>query len=355
MAIKKFLICAAVASALALSGCSINFGFGNSSSKGPDGGVYKSLTKGATWQQKTLIATVAGRAGSFASLNGTAVAMDPSDPRALYFAAAENGMFYSLDGAESWQQVPSLRDTLISGIVVDPHAKCTLYASSLNRLLKSTDCARTWDQVYYDNDVTVSVSSMAVDHYDSNTVYIGTSRGEVIQSLDAGKSWQVLTRMDDAVRKILISPSDSRTIFAATGKLGLYRSNDKGASWLSLADKLQKFQDTDRFRDLYVSRLQPGFIMYATNYGLLKSINNGDDWTALKLLTPEKEATINSVVVSEHDVKNIYYVTNTTFYSTIDGGENWTTKKLPSSRPGRILLSDPNDPSILYLMVRSLS
>lgn len=349
---KKIFPLVIVISALALSGCSINLGFGGGASKGPDGGVYKSITKGASWQQKSLISTVSGRPGTINALDSTAMAMDPSDNKALYYAAAQNGMFYSYDGAESWQQVGTLRDTLVSAIVVDPKAKCTLYASSLNKLLKSSDCARTWEQVYYDNELDVMVSAIAIDHYDSAILYIGTSRGEVIQSADAGKSWQVLTRFTDTVRKILISPEDSRIIFAATGESGLYRSNDKGASWLSLVDRMKDFQDSSRFRDLYLSNLQPGFLMYATNYGLLKSINYGDDWTALKLITPEKEAVINSVIVSEQDVKSIYYVTNTTFYSTIDGGENWTTKKLPSARPGMTLLGDPRDPQTLYLTVR---
>lgn len=349
---KKIFALLLLVSAVALSGCSINLGFGGGASKGPDAGVFKSATKGASWQQKALIATVSGRPGTIAALDSTAIAMDPSDNKALYFAAAQNGLFYTLDGAESWQQSPTLHDTLISGIVVDPHAKCTIYASSLNKLLKSSDCARTWQQVYYDNELDVAVSAIAIDHYDSSIVYIGTTRGEVIQSSDAGTSWQTLTRFEDSVRKILISPDDSRIIFAATGERGLYRSNDKGTSWLSLADRMKDFQDTNRFRDLYVSALQPGMIIYATNYGLLKSINYGDDWMALKLITPEKEAVINSVIISEHDVKNIYYVTNTTFYSTIDGGENWTTKKLPSARPGRSLLGDPKDPNTLYLTVR---
>ncbi len=349
---KKSLTLALGIAAIALSGCSINLGFGGGASKGPDGGVYKSVTKGASWQQKSLISTVSGRPGTINALDSTAFAMDPSDNKALYYAAAQNGMFYSYDGGESWQQVPALRDKLISAIIVDPKAKCTLYATSLNSLLKSSDCARTWEKVYYDNELEVSVSAVAIDHYNSLNIYIGTSRGDLILSGDAGTSWQVLSRFEDPVRKIQVSPSDSRIIYAATAGKGLYRSNDKGITWLSLADTMQTFQNTNRFRDIYLSSSQPGLVIYATDYGLLRSTSAGDDWTALKLITPEKEAIINSVIISEQDTKNIYYVTNTTFYSTADGGENWTTKKLPSARPGRLLLADPKDPNTLYLTVR---
>ena len=124
---------------------------------------------------------------------------------------------------------------------------------------------------------------------------------------------------------------------------------------MSLQDKLKDFQDNRRFRDLFLSGAQPGFVLLATKYGLIKSINNGDDWTALQLITPESEATINSAITNPTNVEELYYVTNTTFYHSTDGGQNWSTKKLPSTRPANIILSDPNDPKTLYLSFKAVS
>jgi photosystem II stability/assembly factor-like uncharacterized protein len=220
--------------------------------------------------------------------------------------------------------------------------------------MKSSDCSRTWQQTYYDNALDVWVSSIAIDHYDSHNVFIGTSRGEVIGSSDYGKSWRTLGRLNDKVRKVVVNPADSRIMYAATERKSLFRSTDKGETWVSLEDALKEFPDSGRFRDLYVSKVQPGLVILATNYGLIKSINSGDDWTALKLITPEKDATINAVVISEKNPREIYYVTNTTFYGTNDGGDNWTTKKLPSARAGWNLVADPNDAAIMYLSVKQI-
>lgn len=349
---KKIIIISSLLFIVTLSGCTINVGGGTPTAKAPDGGVYKSMTSGSTWQNRSLIPTTSGKPNTLANFGNITLVMDPSDTNALYFAASEGGLAYTYDAGENWFEMTALRGMVITNIAVDPAAKCILYASTLNRLLKSIDCGRTWTQTYFDNDLTVGVTALAIDHYDSKIIYIGTSRGEIIQSTDAGKSWQTLNRFENSVKKIMIAPSDSRLIFVATESKGPYRSQDKGATWVSLLPNLKDFQDNKKFRDLFLSTTQSGFILLATKYGLIKSINNGDDWTALQLITPESEATINSVITNPNKVDEIYYVTNTTLYSSVDGGANWTTKKLPSSRGGAVLLSDPSNPKTMYLTLQ---
>ncbi len=344
---KISLICFLIIS-VTLSGCTINFGSKKTAS-GPDGGVYKSINSGSTWLQKSLITTTLGKAGTIAVSGSTTLSIDPSDNKALYYAATEGGVFYTYDGGESWKEIPALKGALVKNFAVDPTSKCVLYASTTNKLLKSTDCGRTWIQAYFDNDLSTKVQALAIDHYNSDIVYIGTSRGEIIQSLDAGKSWQTINRFDNDVMKILIGPADSRLLFVATESKGIFRSTDKGVTWLSLSEKLKEFPNYKKYRDLFISSAQPGFIMLATKYGLIKSINNGDDWVALQLITPESEATINSVITHPQKTEEIYYITNTTFYGSVDSGANWATKKLPSTRPGQQLLADPQEPNTLYL------
>ncbi len=350
---KKILIFVFLIVAVTLSGCTINFG-SKKTTKGPDGGIFKSTTSGSTWTQKSLIATTSGKPEQFNESGSTVLAMDPSDTKALYYASSEGGVYYTYDSAESWREIPALKGTLVIAFAVDPSSKCVLYAATDNKLLKSSDCGRSWIQTYYDNDVKVKINVVAIDHYDSTIVYIGTSRGEIIQSLDSGKSWQTMNRFENDLKKILIGPADSRILFVATESAGLFRSLDKGVTWISLKENLKEFPESKKYRDLFVSTSQPGFVMMATKYGLIKSINNGDDWTALKLITPESEATINSVITHPQNPQEIYYITNTTFYGSTDGGENWATKKLPSSRPGQQLLSDPKSPTTVYLTFKQI-
>jgi len=347
--ITLFLI---VILALTVSGCSISFKSG--AGGGNDGGVYVTANQGNNWAQKVLIPTTSGQPGSFGNLNISSLVMDPSDPGAIYFGSVDNGLLYTYNGAGDWFLVNGLGKATINAIAVDPSSKCIIYASLENKVYKSTDCNRTWAQVYYDNDVNTRVNAIAVDHYNSVNVYIGTSRGEVIKSSDRGGSWKTVGRLENSVEKIIISPADSRLIFAATAKKGIFRSTDSGDNWAGLAEKLKDFKDSLNFKDLAVVVADKGLIFLATNYGILKSADNGDNWEKIELITPEKKATINSIAVSPKNSKEIFYVTNTTFYRSLDGGTNWTTKKLPSTRAGWRLLINPENPDILYLGVRKI-
>ena len=341
-----------MAMAIMVSGCSISFKTGEGG--GNDGGVYVTANQGNNWVQKVLIPTTSGQPGSFGNLNVSSLTMDPSDPGAIYFGSLDNGLLYTYNGAQDWFLASGLGKATINTIAVDPGSKCIIYAGLENKVYKSTDCNRTWSHVYYDNDVNTRVNAIAVDHYNGVNVYIGTSRGEVIKSSDRGGSWKTISRLDNSVQRIIISPADSRLIFVATASKGIFRSTDSGANWVSLREKLRDFKDILSFRDLVIAPADKGLIFLATNYGLLKSTDNGENWVKIELITPEKKATINSIAVNPKNSKEIYYVTNTTFYRSLDGGTNWATKKLPTTRAGWKLLVDQANPNVIYMGVRKI-
>jgi len=142
-------------------------------------------------------------------------------------------------------------------------------------------------------------------------------------------------------------------IFIATEGRGIFRSSDNGENWESLAEKLKDF-DSSGFKDLVLAKADKGLMFLATNYGLLKSGDNGNTWQKIELITAENGATINAIAVSPKNSKEIYYATNTTFYRSLDGGSAWTTKKLPTSRAGWKLLVNPENTNIIYMGVRKL-
>jgi len=337
--------------AIVVSGCSVSFKSGEG---GIDGGLYASNSRGDTWVQRSLIPTVNGQPQNFANFNAAALAADPSDPNAFYYGSVDNGLLYTYTGAREWFSAGTFPKATINAIAVDPSAKCIVYAASQNKLYKTIDCSRTWAQVYYDDDLKTLVNSVAIDPYNPANVYIGTSRGEVIKSSDKGTSWKTSGRLENNVKKVIINPADSRIILAATLKKGVSRSIDGGANWVSQEEKLKDFSDGFNFKDIIFAPADKNLVFLATKYGLLKSTDNGDNWTKMELITPEEKATINALAVNPKNSKEIYYVTNTTFYRSLDGGSNWTTKKLPTTRAGWSLVVNRENPNILYLGVRKV-
>ena len=331
-----------------LSGCSISLG-GEKGGTDRDAGVYLSANQGDTWQHKHLVSSISGETQSISRVPVVNLAMDPNDHKAVYMASAGSGLFYTYNIEQGWNRADSFPGKTVNSVTVHPESKCIIYASAGNQVFKSTDCNRTWGSVYFDDDPKTRINSIAIDHYNPQAVYIGTTRGDVIKSLDGGNSWRAVYRAESEVEEVKISPQDSRVVFISTREDGIVQSRDSGENWINFEEKLKEFRNSDRVRDLALCEAQAGLIFIATNYGMLKSEDGGETWSRVELITPEKEAIINAVALNPEDCRQIYYVTNTTFYRSEDMGENWATKDLPGSRKASDLIIDFESPRILYL------
>jgi photosystem II stability/assembly factor-like uncharacterized protein len=348
---RIFIILLFIALPFWLAGCSIQLGSGGAASSG---GIFITTNQGDNWQARNNIPTTSGNPRSMAAYDGFSMAMDPSDNKTLYYGSIDNGLYLTYNQTSEWQYVSGLGLVTVREIAIDSADRCIVFVAIANKVYKTTDCSRSWKQIYYDNDPTIAINTIAVDHYTDANVYIGTSRGEVIKSSDHGESWQTADRFKSGVRKIVISPFDSKIVFAATDKRGVYRSIDTGENWKRLDDLHKTFSYSVNFRDLVASKSDKGTFFLATNYGLLKTVDNGNNWRSIELITPEKSTNINSLAVSPKNADELYYITNTTFYRSLDGGKNWATRKIPTSRAGWKILIDPENTKIIYLEVRTI-
>jgi photosystem II stability/assembly factor-like uncharacterized protein len=123
------------------------------------------------------------------------IAIDPTNPNAMYVAFAAGGVWKTTDTGVNWTPLTEALGTL-------------------------------------------SVGSIAVDPANFNTIYLGfgdpfdgTGIG-FVKSIDGGTTWSepVYLGNSTTISQILVSPSSPSTLFAATDK-GLFRSIDAGASW----------------------------------------------------------------------------------------------------------------------------
>jgi len=331
-------------------GC-ISFQTGNTPSGGNDGGVFKTSDKGEIWAQKAAVSTSGKEAKSIGGLNVVFITQDPQDPNAIYIGTTDNGMFYSYDGGESWSQPSQLSRGKVSSVAVDPKDKCTIYATSSNTLLKSTDCSRTWDVTYLDARPERRTTVVAIDHFNSDIVWTATDGGDILKSFDAGKSWASVQTLKSPVLRLAMSVDDSRRLFAATQRSGLWRTTDGGDNWTDLSESYREFNGTNDFVDLALGISDPAVILHASKYGLIRSTDHGDTWESVELLTPPKSALVYTVALDPKDVNGIYYGTATTFYRSSNGGVNWIPKALPTTRTATALLVDSSNSNVLYMGV----
>ncbi len=337
----------AVASVLVLLGAGCIQITGTGGGSGTDGGIFRSSDRGSKWVSKSAIATV-GSARNFANANVTALTFDPTDKKAVY-AGTENGLFYSYDAGDSWHAASSLGAVRVLSVAVNQADKCMIYVATGNRIMRTSDCSRTWENIYFDSRPETRMNSVLIDHFNPMNVYAATSQGDLLKSGDAGGSWTPIHRFENEVRQILSTAADSRVMYVATRNKGVWKTADGGVTWIDLSPGMGEYAGALDNVLIAEDIARGNSVLTASNYGLLRSIDGGATWKPITLLTPVGSTVIYSLAVSPKDSNFLAYGTINTLYRTVDGGRKWTTSKLPTTRAASSLFVDPTNDSVLFM------
>ena len=356
---------------IALSACSFSLGSSSATSAGPDlGGVFLSVDGGVSFKQQVAIPSVSGIPGSISNINVRSLALDPSDNTAIYLASYNSGIYSAYNITTGWNEIKTFPKVTVNNIAVNPANKCDIYATFTNRLYRSVDCTRTWKQIYLDADPTSIFTALVIDYYNPSNVYLGTSQGDILKSIDGGTSWRVMKRLDSAIAKLVLSPKDSRQVYVVTKTAQLYtfltntntNPNNSGNvdanfsmdNWTDLNKVLKDLQVGENFREFTIVPSDSSMFL-ATDHVIAKSPDHGITWQKLNLLPSEKDGIIRTMAVNPLNSKQIYYATNLTFFRSVDGGVTWSNKKLPTSRGGSAIVIDYKNPNNIYLGVNVIS
>lgn len=345
-----------ILAALVLSGAGCSLGGSSSSTPSPtatDGGVFRTVDAGDHWTQPVIVPTAKG-AGTLAGANVLALENDPQDAETWYMGTRENGLFYSIDGMATWQRprLDVLRDGPITDVEVDVKNVCTLYVAREQRLLKTTDCLRTFDQdVLIETRPNIRLTDVVVDWYNPKVLWVGESNGDVQKSEDAGKTWHRALTNSTAITSVLLNPIDSRMVVVGTAGNGFFRTTDSGVTWTQTQAELKKMRGAATVTALTTST-KAELLVAATDYGLLSSVDFGGAWEPLQLLTSPGQVKIQALSVRANGAERIVaYASVGTFYRSIDGGKNWTTHQLTTARTPARLVPDPKSAAGYFLGV----
>jgi len=265
-------------------------------------------------------------------------------------------LIYSFNGANGWQRTLESKG-IVYDLAIDFKDKCVLYAAVGNKLYKSVDCARHWKDIHLEGLPNQSINAVAVDAYNNNKVYIGTSGGGIFKSLDYGISWEAIKWFDNSIEKIMINPKNTAKVYVATIDKGIFKSDNEGISWYNISDNIKdendnKYEGVNQYRDMEFDFSQADALIYANAYGLFTTNNGGNSWEYIKLLTPSSSVNIYCVALNPNDNKEIYYSTATALYFSLDGGREWATKNLPSSKTPVDIIVDIENGNNLFMALR---
>ncbi|MDO9509865.1 MAG: hypothetical protein Q7J14_01090, partial [Candidatus Magasanikbacteria bacterium] len=188
-------------------------------------GVYRSNDKGDKWEAVTAFPTPQG-VKSIAGIKVYRIFEDPSDVNAFYLGTRGQGLFYTYDNGDSWQTVPFFAGKFMYALAVDQKDKCNIYASDGTAIYKTTDCSRTWNLVFTEERAGERFVSIAIDNINTKVIYAAQLNGDVLMSVNEGKSWQTIKRFGFQLQQLEVDHKVANRIYVASYRQGLYRSVD---------------------------------------------------------------------------------------------------------------------------------
>ena len=237
----------------------------NSLFLGHHDGLMVSRDQGTTWQPAQL-----------QGVDAMSLATSAGNPQRMY--AAGHGIFYrSDDGGANWTRVESsIQGADIHAFAASPDDADRVYAFVENQgISASGDGGATWQPL----PPTAPTALAALAAGPGQTLYVGTSLGDIFESADGGRNWRrgsigtgmqltslifdqgsgdlyATATMAGSARSMLhrrlagrdvwdilpfsgrgplvsmsISPQDSKVILTANQRGEVYRSRDGGATW----------------------------------------------------------------------------------------------------------------------------
>lgn len=234
----------------------------NNNNPGIEGGVFKSIDGGTSWQNIS---------GGQVHATSEVVVGDPMVPNVIY-VGGKGAIFRSDDGGMSWKQLPSGNSVGdVKSIAIHPLTQ-ELYIAVGNsnhdsRLYKSNDGGRSWELIMTDLLIDqILIVDIELHPEDPDTLYIGTFDG-VYKSTTGGKSWKKIGL--DWINDLTLDSSHPNRIYAGVNShspmVGLYYSIDAGETWKRILsdDPFQlvddPFQVDTIFASLAVRRATSGY------------------------------------------------------------------------------------------------
>ena len=286
--------------------------------------------------------------GPFRGGRSAAVTGVPGEPNLFYFGSTGGGVWKTIDGGRSWENIS---DGFFGG----------------------------------------SVGAVEVAKSDPNVIYVGggekTLRGNVSSGYgvwkteDAGKTWKsVGLKKSRHVPRIRIHPDNPDILYVAvlgniykpTQERGIFKSTDGGTTWRNTlfvneqAGAVDLVMDPNNPRILYASTWRAKRTPYSLSSGgdgsaLWKSTDSGETWSEISKNEgfPKDTLGIIGVTVSPKNSERVWAIVEQKekggLYRSEDGGKKWTQVNSERKLRQRAwyytrLYADTEDEDVVYVL-----
>lgn len=313
------------------------------------GGVWKTIDGGLNWSSifdEQIYLSIGD------------IAIDPNNPEIIFVGTGDpnisgypfigDGIYKSEDAGQTWNHLGLTETRIISKIIIDPSNSNNLFVSSMGLpfernedrgLYKSVDGGETWNQVLFLSDES-GISDMVMDPFNTQVLYasgwdrirnnsesiVSGPNGKIHKTVDGGETWEILEnglpeeeemcRTGLAISKM--TPGLIYAMFVRSDDFqvyGIYKSEDAGANWAEIPTE---FDQTGLNPNAlggfgwYFGKLRVNPIndndLFLLGVSLWRTLDAGGSWFPTDP---------NSVHADKHD---LFFSNNGTYYLGTDGG-----------------------------------
>jgi photosystem II stability/assembly factor-like uncharacterized protein len=315
------------------------------------GGVWKTVNDGTTWSPVF---------DGEASYSIGWVTLDPNDSSVVWVGSGESnsqrsvsygdGIYRSVDGGKSWDNLGLKKSEHIGRVVVDPRDSKVAYVAAEGPLwgpggdrglYKSVDGGKTWKAVLTISENT-GVVDVQLDPSNPDIVYAaayqrrrhvytlidGGPESAIYKSSDAGATWNKLKSglpsVDMGRIGLAVSPADPNVVYAtieaADGKGGIFRSNDKGATW----EKRNEFDVGAMYYARVVADPKNVDRIFVMNVQLRESLDGGKTLHTVSEVNHHGDN--HAIWIDPDDTRHWLLGSDGGMYETWDGAKSWEFK-----------------------------
>jgi len=229
--------------------------------------------------------------------DGGYTSIDPTNSDIIYSSYVYNSLQVSYDSGASWSNASvnfggNEADTgfrFITPHILDNNNPDRLWTGG-NYIWRTNDKGQTWERASEIMPEGSAITAFGIANGDSNNVLVGTSRGFIVRSQEAGQTdkdtqWHPAQPVLGNVSSVTFDPNNSQIVYATYSTFGVnhvWKSENGGISWKSI-DNLNE--------------------------------NNGIP-----------DIPVHTIVVDPSDSKRLYVGTDLGLFVSFDGGDNWVVE-----------------------------
>ena len=319
--------------------------------------------------------------GPFRGGRSAAVTGVPGAPNLYYFGATGGGVWKTMDGGRSWENISDgYFGGSIGAVEVAQSDPNVIYVGGGEKTLrgnvssgygvwKTVNAGKTWTSVGLEKSRHVPRIRIHPKNHDIvyaavlGNIYKPTQERGIYKSTDGGKTWRKTLFVNDQAGAVdlVLDPNNPRIIYASTwrakrtpyslssGGIGsaLWKSTDSGENWTEISKNEGFPKDTLGIIGVTVSPKNServwAIVEHKEKGGLYRSDDGGKKWTQVNSERKLRQrAWYYTRVYADTEDEDIVYVLNVRYHKSTDGGKTFSTFNAPHGDHHDLWISPEN-------------